>query len=73
MFPTHLLICVGPPQHQHRPPHIDFLFLELRPVLTHSLKTSAAISEQHMYSDTVDGSVVFSMLVKPTKKRRRTN
>ncbi len=42
VFPTHSFICGGPPQYQHCPPHIDFLFVELRILFNHS--DSAAVN-----------------------------
>ena len=43
-FHTHSFICGGPPPYQHQPPHIDFLLLELHPVLTHSGQHPPVIS-----------------------------
>ena len=44
VFPADLVICTGPPQYQHLPQHIDFLFLELH-VLFSFTKDGAPSSE----------------------------
>ena len=66
----HLFVTV---HHNINIGHHVFSNLELRIPFSFT-QDSTPVSEHYdfIYSDTVDGGVVFSLPVKPTKKRRRT-
>ena len=74
VFPKHYCICGGLPQYQNfSDTYIDFLFLELQ--VPFSLTQHSEPDSEYqdtVYSDTVDGGVVFNLQVKQAKKRQRT-